>query len=127
MWSARYHVPDETRRFILSTADERMNSRRRAGVLVGARGEPGERATAYRLRDSIAGTPIVPIGLVKFDAGAPRVALFDLRSRGVTVPRVVGGEHVMTGGFDPVDAKGKLASTEHRDEFSMRDKAFGIS
>lgn len=94
--------------------------------LVGARGEPGERATAYRLRDSIAGTPIVPIGLVKFDAAAPRQTLLDLRSRGVTVPRVIGGEHVMTGGFGPVDAKGKLVSTEHRDELSMRDKAFGV-
>ena len=80
--------------------------------MVGARGEPGERATAYRLRDSIAGTPIVPIGLVKVDAAAPRVALLDLRARGVTVARVMGGEHVMTGGFGPVDAKGKLVSTE---------------
>ncbi len=54
------------------------------------------------------------------------MTLVDLRARGVTVPGIVGDEHVMTGGFGRVDAKGKLISTEHHDELSVREKAFAV-
>lgn len=94
--------------------------------LVGDRGSIGEGATVYRLGGSTPGTPIVPIGAIGVDAAAPRVALVDLRARGVTVAGVVGDEHVITAGFGRVDAKGKLVSTEQRAELSGREKAFAV-
>jgi hypothetical protein len=94
--------------------------------LVGDRGPMGEGTNVYRLGGSTPGTPIVPIGAISVDAAATRVALADLRARGVTVPGVVGDEHVVTAGFGRVDAKGKLVSTEQRAELFVRDKAFAV-
>lgn len=100
------------------------------GELIGLVGDlnpiGAEGAVAYRLGGSLPGTPIVPIGAIQVDGAAARVTLADLRSRGVTVPGVVGEEHVLTGGFGRVDAKGKLVSTEHHDELSLREKGCAI-
>jgi S1-C subfamily serine protease len=94
--------------------------------IIGDLGRTGERATVYDLRGTRLGTPIVPIGLIRPVAGAAPVPLADLRSRGVTVPDVVGDEHINTAGFGRVDAKGKLISQEHHDELSLREKAFAV-
>jgi hypothetical protein len=94
--------------------------------LIGDRGSIGQDgAMAYRfISGSLPGTPIVPISVINVDATAARVTLVDLRSRGVTVPGVVGEEHVLMAGFGRVDAKGKLVSTEQHDELSVRETAF---
>jgi hypothetical protein len=94
--------------------------------LVGDTSRIGERWTSYSVGASGLITPIVPITLITFDPAATPVPLADLRSRGVTVPGIVGDEHVMTGGFGRVDAKGKLVSAEHRDELSVREKGFAV-
>lgn len=97
------------------------------GELIGLVGDRGaDRASAYVAGGSIAGTPIVPIGLVRVAPAAIPVNLIELRSRGVTVPGVVGEERVMTAGFGRVDAKGKLVSTENHNELSVREKAFAV-
>jgi hypothetical protein len=94
--------------------------------LVGNRGAIGEGEFAYRLNGPTPGTPIVPIAVIHVDGAATRVGLGDLRTRGVTVPGIVGNEHVMSAGFGRVDAKGKLVSTEQHSELSVREKAFAI-
>lgn len=94
--------------------------------LVGDRGAVGEEAIPYRLKQSAPGTPIVPVGAIQVDAATTLVTFGDLRNRGVTVPGVVGNEHVMTAGFGRVDAKGKLVSTEQHSELSVREKAFAV-
>jgi len=94
--------------------------------LVGDLSRTGEAAIAYSPGGSILGTPIIPISLINVDATATPVTLVDLRSRGVTVPGLGGDEHAMSGGFGRVDTKGKLASTEHHDQLSIRERAFAV-
>jgi hypothetical protein len=94
--------------------------------LVGDLGRTGETEVAYSPGGSTLGTPIVPVRLINVDATATPVTLLDLRSRGVTIPAVISDEHAMSGGFGRVDAKGRLTSTEHHDQLSMREKAFAV-
>jgi len=94
--------------------------------LVGDRSRTGEILSVYRLGGTLPGTPIVPIGLITVDASAAPVPLSDLRARGITVPVVVGDEHVTTAGFGRVTAKAKLERPEHHDEFPLREKGFAV-
>ena len=94
--------------------------------LVGDLGPTGATTAVFSAGESMRVTPIVPIRLINVNPAAPPVAMLDLRSQGVTVHLVVGDEHVMSGGFGRVDAKGKLVAAEHHHELSLREKGFAV-
>ena len=103
------------------------------GELVGITGGslvPGasELSDLLRFRAELHGLPIVPISLVRVSLGAPAVPLSDLRARGELVSAVMGGQHVMSGGFARGIARTQtVVPTDQRREFSIsKDKEFVV-
>jgi hypothetical protein len=100
------------------------------GELVGITGGslvPGasDLSDLLRFRAELHGVPIVPISLVRSALGGAAVPLADLRARGELLSAVVGGQHVMSGGFARGIAKTQtIVPTDQRREFSVSDKQF---
>ena len=100
------------------------------GELVGITGGslvPGasDLSDLLRFRAELHGVPIVPISLVRAPLSASAVPLADLRARGELFPAVMGGQHVMSGGFARgITRTQTVVPSDQRREFSSRDKEF---
>jgi S1-C subfamily serine protease len=78
-----------------------------------------------RFRAELHGVPIVPISLIRSALGGAVVPLAEARARGDLLPAVIGGQHVMSGGFARGIAKTQtIVPTDQRREFSVSDKQF---